>query len=139
MKIGVRNQIAATVTAVEQGAVNSLVALQAPKGTDLSAIITNEASKELGLNVGEKVTAFFKASHVLIATQKLPSVSARNKLEGIIAIIKTGAVNTEAVIRLPSGDRLTAIVTNEAATDLSLKEGDNVVAIIKAADVMIAK
>lgn len=138
MKIGVRNQIPATVTAVEQGAVNSLITLQAPLATTFFAVITNEAAKELGLKTAEKVTAFFKASNVLIATRALPNISARNKLEGNIETLKTGAVNTEAVIVLPGGDRLTAIITNEAASDLALKEGESVVAIIKASDVMIA-
>ena len=43
------------------------------------------------------------------------------------------------IAALVSGDVVVAIITNEAVTDLALKEGSEVVAIIKSTDVMIAK
>jgi len=139
MKISARNQIEATVTAVEKGAVNAAVTLKAPQGTELSAVITNQSAELLGLAAGQSVTGFFKASHVLIAIGGMPNISARNKLQGSVVKVTKGAVNSEVDVKLVSGDVVVAIITNGAVTDLALKEGSEVVAIIKSTDVMIAK
>jgi molybdopterin-binding protein len=65
MKLSARNQIAATVTGVTEGAAIANVELDAG-GTRLMASITVEAAKELGLEAGKQVTAVIKASDVLI-------------------------------------------------------------------------
>jgi molybdate transport system regulatory protein len=139
MNISVRNQLVATITALEKGAVNTMVTLKMPGGSQLASIITNEAVAGLQLETGEMVKAFFKASHVLLATGAVPNISARNKLEGTARKVTKGAVNAEVNILLPDGDVVTSIVTNEAINALGIKEGDSVVAVIKATDVMIAK
>ena len=139
MNISVRNQLVATITALEKGAVNTMVTLKMPGGSQLASIITNEAVAGLQLETGEMVKAFFKASHVLLATGAVPNISARNKLEGTARNVTKGAVNAEVNIVLPDGDVVTSIVTNEAINALGIKEGDSVVAVIKATDVMIAK
>ena len=69
----------------------------------------------------------------------MPNISARNKLQGSVVKVTKGAVNSEVDVKLVSGDVVVAIITNEAVTDLALKEGSEVVAIIKSTDVMIAK
>ena len=139
MKISARNQIQAKVVSVDQGAVNSKITLRAPQGTEVSAIITNESVALLELAEGDTVTAFFKASHVLISTGAVPNISARNKLWGKVETIIVGAVNVELVIRLANGDTIWSIITNDALDDLKIAEGAEVTAIIKASDVMIAK
>lgn len=139
MKISARNQIEATVTAVDKGIVNAMITLRAPQGTELTAVITNGSADTLGLKAGESVTAFFKASHVLIATGAVPNISARNKLPGSVEGITKGVVNTEVDVKLTGGDKVVAIITNESVSDLALKEGSDVVVIIKSTDVMIAK
>lgn len=139
MKISARNQIQTAVMSVEKGAVNASITLKTEQGTELTAVITNQSVETLSIAAGESVTAFFKASHVLIATGGVPNISARNKLPGRVAGITRGAVNSEVDIALTGGDIVVAIVTNEAVSDLALKEGGEVVAIIKSTDVMIAK
>ena len=66
-------------------------------------------------------------------------ISARNKLKGTISEIKQGKVNSEVIVKLPSGDLITAIITNEGCENLGLKEGIEATAIIKASYIMIAK
>jgi molybdate transport system regulatory protein len=139
MMISARNQIDVTVEEVRRGVVNALVVLKTAQGTQMEASITENNAEALQLGAGDKVIAFFKASHVLIATGWAMAISARNMLEGVVEAIITGSVNTEIVLKLPSGDRLTSIITNEAAGNLALKKGENAVAIIKESDVMIAK
>jgi len=139
MMISARNQIDVTVEEIQNGPVSALAVLKTALGGSMVASITNASASQMRLKAGDRVIAFFQASHVLIATGWALPISARNKLSGTIASLVMGTVNTEVCVRLGEGDRVTAVITNEAARDLALKEGDEVVAIIKASDVMIAK
>jgi molybdopterin-binding protein len=65
-------------------------------------------------------------------------LSARNQIQGTVQRINEGAAiaNVELDVQ---GQRLVASVTVEAVKDLELAEGDQVVAVIKASDVILAK
>jgi molybdopterin-binding protein len=65
MRLSARNQIPATVTAINSGEAIANVELDAG-GVRLMASITVEAVKELGLSVGSEVTAVIKASDVIV-------------------------------------------------------------------------
>jgi molybdopterin-binding protein len=66
------------------------------------------------------------------------SISARNKLKGKITEIVLGDVMAEVTIR--SGQNtIDAIITRRSAQELKLKKGDNVVAVVKATEVMVSK
>jgi molybdopterin-binding protein len=67
MKLSARNQLAGTVTAVNEGAAIANVELDV-NGQRLVASITIEAARELGLREGAEVTAIVKASDVILAT-----------------------------------------------------------------------
>jgi molybdate transport system regulatory protein len=139
MMISARNQIDAEVAGVSRGGVSALLQLQTAQGTEMYASITGEAADALAVREGDRVIAFFKASHVLVATGWAIPISARNRLEGVIETVKHGIVNAEVRVRLSSGDRLSATVTEDAVSNLALEPGMNVVAIVKASDVMLAK
>ena len=49
-----------------------------------------------------------------------------------------GAVNSEVAIRLPGGTVVSAVVTNEAVTELQLAAGKQATALIKASQVILA-
>lgn len=66
-------------------------------------------------------------------------LSARNRLRSEVIEVKHGAVTSQVKMRLLSGSTLTSIITNEAVEDLSLKKGDEVEAIVKSTDVLVAK
>lgn len=64
--------------------------------------------------------------------------SARNRLPGKVVGVKLG--NVMAQIDIQVGDNhVVAAITRESAEELDLKEGDEVVAIIKATEVMVGK
>ena len=67
MPLSARNQIPATITAINAGEAIANVVLDA-NGTRLVASITVEAVRELGLAEGSQVTAVIKASDVILAT-----------------------------------------------------------------------
>lgn len=66
------------------------------------------------------------------------SVSARNQLTGVISSLSEGAVNDEIEIRLASGAKLVAVVTQSSSHQLGLKIGKEVTALIKASWVLLA-
>ena len=66
MKISARNQLKGTVVSIQEGAVNGVVVLDIGGGNQISATITMDAIKELGLTAGSQAYALIKASAVMI-------------------------------------------------------------------------
>jgi molybdate transport system regulatory protein len=69
VKISARNVLCGTVTEIQEGAVNGEVALKLAGGAVLTAVITNESIRSLGLKNGGHACAAFKASTVIIGTE----------------------------------------------------------------------
>lgn len=67
-KFSARNRMEGTISRLHPGAVNTEVVIELPGGGAVAAIITLESSKALGLAVGQKATAIFKASSVIMGT-----------------------------------------------------------------------
>jgi len=65
-------------------------------------------------------------------------LSARNLLKGKILKVVKGAVNSEVIIELPSGEQLVSIITNASVKSLGLKKGKAAYAVIKASNIMVA-
>ncbi len=66
-------------------------------------------------------------------------ISARNQLKGTVKSVKLGNVMAEVVVELSSGEEIVSAITRTSAESLDLKEGDQVVAIIKSTEVIIGK
>jgi molybdopterin-binding protein len=65
-------------------------------------------------------------------------ISARNQLAGSVVEVSPGAVTTTVKVRLAGGDVMTSSITKEAANELGLAPGSDVVVVVKASDVMLA-
>ena len=65
-------------------------------------------------------------------------LSARNQLPGTITSIKLGGVMAEVVIDV-NGLEVVAAITRTFAENMGLKVGDQVKAVMKATEVMVAK
>ncbi|AJJ11262.1 molybdenum-pterin binding domain protein [Yersinia rohdei] len=70
LNFSARNQFIGKVDAITEGAINSTVQVVTKNGLALISVITNESLEEMALSIGSEVTALFKASSVIIATQK---------------------------------------------------------------------
>lgn len=64
-------------------------------------------------------------------------VSARNQLRGTVRGIRRGEAIANVELDV-AGNRLVASITTEAVDELGLSEGDEITAIIKASDVILA-
>ncbi|MET7654249.1 MULTISPECIES: TOBE domain-containing protein [unclassified Streptomyces] len=137
MSLSIRNQLPGTVTAVQPGEVMATVKIRLDGGQDLTAAITLEAVRQLGLTAGTAVHALVKSTEVSLATGRVDGLSIRNRLNGAITGLVTGGVMASVKISMDGGE-LTAVITREAAIDLGLFVGSDVVALIKATEVSLA-
>ncbi|MGR9072809.1 MAG: TOBE domain-containing protein [Gammaproteobacteria bacterium] len=138
MKTSARNQFLGKVKSVKRGPINAEIVLDIGGGDELVASITRDSLEHLALAEGKEAYALIKASWILLVTDPLLKTSARNQLCGVLARCQEGPVNAEAVIELPGGKTLTAVVTDESIRSLGLKEGMKVCALIKASHVVLA-
>lgn len=139
MKVSARNVWAGTVTAIEQGAVNSVITVALKGGDTVVAVITDNSVRRLGLEPGVEVLAMVKAPSVLLGRDvRREQLSACNVLPGTVARVVPGVVNDEVTIDLPGGNTVTAINTCEGIRRLGLQPGVEVSAIFKASSVLLA-
>jgi molybdate transport system regulatory protein len=138
MNVSARNVFKGKITTLINGAVNAEVELTLPGGDRIVAIVTENSVRSLALAVGQEAIAYVKAPWVIVLAGK-PEVrfSARNQLAGQVSSVRKGAVNSEVAIALPGGSTVHAVVTNEAALELGLKEGVPATALIKASHVVL--
>ncbi len=64
-------------------------------------------------------------------------LSARNQLKGKITEVQEGAINAIIKINVGNGNILTADITMQSVKELNLTVGKEVVAVIKATNVMV--
>lgn len=137
MKISARNQLLGKVIEIKKGIINAEVVGKF-SGQKITAVITKDALDELDLKVGDDIYFVFKASNVIIAIDNGMKLSARNRIKGIVKQIIKGSVNSEVKISVENAV-ITSIVTNRAVEDLQLQEGKEVLAVVKASDIIVGK
>ncbi|MEV8598919.1 TOBE domain-containing protein [Streptomyces griseoviridis] len=137
MSLSLRNQLPGTVTAVTPGEVMATVRVRLEGGQDLTAAITLEAVRDLGLAAGSAVRALVKSTEVALATGQIAGVSIRNQLPGTVADVALGGAMATVKVSV-AGAELTSAITREAAADLRLAPDSPVVALIKSTEVSLA-
>ncbi|MGW2459972.1 TOBE domain-containing protein [Streptomyces argyrophyllae] len=137
MTLSIRNQLPGTVTEVRAGEVMATVKVRLTGGQDLTAAVTLEAVEQLGLTPGSPVTALVKATEVSLAANRVEGLSIRNQLHGTVIRLSLGEAMATVRVAVEGGE-LTAAITKDAAGDLGLFVGSDVVALIKATEVSLA-
>ena len=66
-------------------------------------------------------------------------ISARNRLKGKVMAVEKDVVTAKVKVEITVPTVVTALISREAAEELDIKVGDEVEAVIKATEVMIAK
>lgn len=66
LAVSARNKIKGTVTEIKDGAVNCEVIIATPAGLTVTAIVTEDAKKELAISKGDSIYAIIKASNILV-------------------------------------------------------------------------
>jgi molybdopterin-binding protein len=73
-----------------------------------------------------------------VARKNFRRISGRNQLLGNVVEIRTEGLLAQIKLSI-GGQRITAIITAEAARELGLRKGETVAALIKATEVMILR
>ncbi|MFD9405475.1 molybdopterin-binding protein [Streptomyces sp. NPDC059989] len=136
MSLSIRNQIAGTVTAVTSGEAMTTVKVRLEGGQEITAAITTDAAKDLGISAGSSVKALVKATEVALATGPVEGLSIRNQIAGTVADIAAGPAMASVKVDVDGGG-LTAAITADAVEALGLAAGSSVVALIKATEVSL--
>jgi molybdate transport system regulatory protein len=66
-------------------------------------------------------------------------LSARNRFKGKVVAVEKGVITAKVKVEVKMPITVTAVITKDAVEDLDLKVGDEVEAIVKSTEVMIAK
>ena len=66
MKLSARNQFKGKIVDIQEGAVNGIVKIDIGGGNVMSATISMNAIRELGLEVGKEAYAIVKATSVMV-------------------------------------------------------------------------
>ncbi|WP_310717106.1 TOBE domain-containing protein [Streptomyces lydicus] len=137
MSMSIRNQFPGTVTAVAVGEAMASVKVRLAGGQDITAAITTDAVKDLGLAAGSAVKALVKSTEVALATGPVDGISIRNQIAGTVADVTTGGAMGSVKVTVEGGE-LTAAITKDAVEALGLASGTSVVALIKSTEVSLA-
>jgi len=134
-----RNQLRGTVESVRTGSVMAEVVIDV-EGQQFVAAVTKHSVERLRLSAGDSVTVLVKATEVMLAkgSGSYEELTTRNQIKGKVRSVETGSVMAEVRIDVAGGE-LVAAVTRHSVERLGLAEGDDVVALVKATEVMLAK
>ncbi len=138
MRLSIRNRLPGVVASVVHGEAMAVVAVRLAGGQEVTAAITAEAVRDLGLAVGDSVTVLVKSTEVALATGPVERLSIRNRLPGRVRSVDPGVVMATAKIAIDGGGELTAAVTKDAVTELGLAADTPVTALVKATEVSLA-
>ena len=136
MKLSARNILKGTIERIEEGTVNGIVHLDVKK-EKISATISMNAIRELGLAEGKEAYAVIKATEVMVSTEKHLKISAQNQICGKVSAIEEGAVNGIVKIDTDCGAVVSATISMNAIRELGLRNDCDATAVIKATSVMI--
>jgi len=126
-KTSARNSFFGKIQRIVKGDIQTLVELVTVGGHAITTVITNDSLALLGLKKGRLVTAEVKAPWVIVQKgEGDPQCSAENRLEGTIARLTRGRVNTEIATRLDDATEVCAVVTTAGIRRLGLAKGDRV-------------
>ncbi len=70
---------------------------------------------------------------------RMLKISARNRLKGKVVAVEKDGLMAKIKVEITTPASVTALISKEAAEDLGIKVGDQVEAVVKATEVMIAK
>lgn len=131
-------EVASLAAAQQQRFASTFAALTSGSADDAGTLVDvwrRESARAVRRFLGALVTPSRAASPVAEQAMRL---SARNQLSTTIAAVVHGDVLSTIKVALPDGQRLTAVITRDAAEELDLAPGDEAFVVVKSTEVMIA-
>lgn len=129
------NKIQGVIEQVTTDGHVSLATITAGEDTFTALAYTTPANAEW-LQSGKTVGLEFKAGDMAIAKSFSGEISIRNYFQATVTGVEAGNVLTEVILDY-KGQTLYAVITNNAATALELKEGDAVTGLVKSTELAV--
>lgn len=137
-RVSASNRISGAVLDIKKGNVTAEIPIDVGGGR-ITAVIARTSAEEMGLAVGDKVTAMFREIDVILSKgDNFARTSARNRFQGIVQAVKHGTVTTELPVR--SGEHeVVAVIAKTMSDSMGMTAGDHVTALFREIDVLILK
>jgi len=103
----------------------------------LSAIVIENPETSKYLEIGKEVNVYFKETEVIIAKNISYEISLENRIPCTVGNVKKGKLLSNVELLLGS-EKMNSVISTEAFCSLEIKEGDEVTAMIKMNEIMIA-
>lgn len=104
----------------------------------LSVIITSVSCDDMHLSAGDSICVIIKGTDIMLAKSISGILSARNRTRGLVKQIIRGDVLSKVLIE-SQGDVLHAIITNASLDEMKINSGDEITAIVKSTELILAK
>lgn len=131
------NKLSGIITDIEVCENLSLVKVKTG-GVTLSSILIETPSSVDYLVKEEEINVLFKETEVIIALNGDSQISLQNQLPCRIKDIKQGKLLSRIILEFNS-EEIRSIITSNAVNNLGIKEGMDIVAMIKTNEMMLAK
>lgn len=137
LQTSARNQFFGTLESSDESYVQDhIVVLMTDGKTRLNASLTQQSAARLQLKPGKEILALIKAPSIYLHTAQ--TKESDNCLYGQVTSVKRGDTSSEVLMKLNGGETLCAIVSNQAADTLALKNKQKLWASFSAESVIIA-
>ncbi len=105
----------------------------------ISAVVVDGGHNEFPVPIGGKIAVLFKESETALAYLLPPGVlSIRNRLPCTIVTVNDDGLLASVCMDF-HGSKIESLITSESASELCLRPGKSVFALIKSTEVMIEK
>jgi len=129
------NAFQGTITSITGRGAISLVKVLL-KDTQVSALFINN-SDQVQFSEGEQVRVIFKETEVILAKGDVSAISLQNKFSGKVKAIESSDVLSKVKIDSTIGT-IQSIITSNAVKQLNIKLGDEVHAMVKTNEILLA-
>lgn len=134
--ISTGNRFSGRILDIKRGGVTVELALDLGKERRIVAVVARTAVEEMGLGLGQSVTACVREGDLILG--KGGALSIRNRLAGTISNLRPGTVTTEVSLDTSNG-RLQALLARSVADEMGLAVGQRVISLVRERDFMIQR
>jgi molybdate transport system regulatory protein len=129
------NQLKGIITSVRSEGNLSLATLDAG-GLSVTAIVIDTPASAPWMVVGTQVLARVKETEVVIARDWSGHISMRNRWPARIESVQAGSLLTSVQL-ICGGNLIVSLITTQSATEMNLRPGDEVTALVKTNEISI--
>lgn len=132
------NKLLGHISRIEVSGGMSLVTIDLDQNIQLKTIVIETPETALYLKTGNRISALFKETEVIIGIDQLSQISLQNRIDCKVQSIESGKLICKIILECEVGI-ITSIISTNAVTTLRLKKGMSAVAMIKLNEIMLSE